>query len=322
MNNGKRFDIVLMNPPYNAGESGKGAKGEYSIESDFVNKLNKICNNVIAIYPFTRWQKREKYSKENATSGYLNEIELLDFNKTFNLNAQSKYVAIYKYDNNNFSKVTKVILNGKEYTYETYNNLEQIKDAFNELNNEYYGLKYIVEKFKDLYNKLKDKYKTMVNDGHGFIYEENRFKTASRYGINRKEKIQKGLERVKTYLKEGKYKYCLYKGSYNDAKAVPYEWHGEDPDKLFKGQICWLTNKENVKNNIKYWLSSPLPNIWIKYHLGNCNVVADGNIGIIPALDFEMDEQKFKQYVDSLNNFTKNEIKELKKFNVYNADKL
>ena len=31
---------------------------------------------------------------------------------------------------------------------------------------------------------------------------------------------------------------------------------------------------------------------------------------------------QFKQYVDSLNNFTKDEIKELKKFNVYNADKL
>ena len=36
----------------------------------------------------------------------------------------------------------------------------------------------------------------------------------------------------------------------------------------------------------------------------------------------EINEDKFKEYVDSLNKFTKDEIKELKKFNIHNADKL
>jgi hypothetical protein len=41
MNEGKRFGICLINPPYNAGkDSGNVKSGEYSIESDFINKLN------------------------------------------------------------------------------------------------------------------------------------------------------------------------------------------------------------------------------------------------------------------------------------------
>ena len=32
----------------------------------------------------------------------------------------------------------------------------------------------IIKKTKNLYDSLKSKYKTMINDGNGFIYEENR----------------------------------------------------------------------------------------------------------------------------------------------------
>jgi hypothetical protein len=35
-----------------------------------------------------------------------------------------------------------------------------------------------------------------------------------------------------------------------------------------------------------------------------------------------MPENEFKEYVDSLNNFTDKEIEELKKYKVHNADKL
>ena len=44
--------------------------------------------------------------------------------------------------------------------------------------------------------------------------------------------------------------------------------------------------------------------------------------GQIPALNFEMSEDKFKEYVDSLNDFSKEDIETLKKYNVHNADKL
>ena len=44
--------------------------------------------------------------------------------------------------------------------------------------------------------------------------------------------------------------------------------------------------------------------------------------GVIPALDFEMNESEFKKYVDSLNDFTKEEIQVLKDNKIHNADKL
>ena len=62
--------------------------------------------------------------------------------------------------------------------------------------------------------------------------------------------------------------------------------------------------------------------LWRKYIFGNGGGTNGCHYGEIPALDFEMNEDKFKEYVDSLNKFTKDDIKELKKFNIHNADKL
>lgn len=37
-----KFDYIVGNPPYNAGKSSGFKSGEYSIESDIVNRMNKI----------------------------------------------------------------------------------------------------------------------------------------------------------------------------------------------------------------------------------------------------------------------------------------
>lgn len=318
-NDGRRFDVCLMNPPYNA--PGDSKSGEGSIESEFINKLNKICNYVIAVYPFSRWQKREKISKENSTGGHLEEIDIYDIHNYFDVATQWKHLGIWKYNNVKEFENTQIhdFIKDKEYNVETKDNLDNIKKVYSEITNELISVKPIIEKYKKLYDDLVSKYKTMVNDGHGFIYEENRFKGASRFGINRKNKIQRDLERVRKYLKEGRYKYCLYHGSYNG--PLFKEWKGEDPDKLFKGQLCWLTNSKTVQNNILYWTQSVLFNLWSAYYIGSrgCN---DGMFGYVPALDFEMNENDFKEYVDSLNDFTDEEIKILKDNKIYNADKL
>ena len=314
-----KWNYVIMNPPFNSGgERG----GEYSIESDFVNNLNKIVDKVIAIYPFARWQKREKLSKENSTGGHLVSLDLYEANKIFDIASQyMKYVAIWYYDNTKHYDNTVVKLDDKEWNVESYNNLKNIQDCYKDILNEYKELKSLIDKRENLYNKLIKDNKTMVNDGHGFIYEENRFKHAFRYGVDRKPKIQKKLERVKKYLKEGTYKYCLYKNSYNGPMNLKI-YNGEDPDKLFVGQVCWLTNNKTVKNNILYWLKSPLVDLWRIEKLRTEKVAADGNCGVIPALDFEMNEKDFKEYVNSLNNFNDEEVKLLKKYNINNADKL
>ena len=182
-------------------------------------------------------------------------------------------------------------------------------------------LQKIVEKTNNLYKYLKNKYKTMVNDGHGFIYEENRLQRGKNtFGVIKKDQIR--LERVKKYLKEGTYKYCLYKGSGNNYYNAVQEWKGQNPDELFNGQLCWLTNNINVKNNIKYWLECPLCDLWRKYYMNGYKMSTMCAYGCIPALNFTMNEKEFKDYVDSLNKFDKNDIKILKEKNIHNANNL
>ena len=297
-----KFDYIVGNPPYNAGKSSGFKSGEYSIESDIVNRMNKICNKQIMVYPFSRWAKREKLSKENSTSGHLISIDLYDVTETFGVTPRWKYVGVYYYDNTIISNITKISCKNEIFKIESLNNLQNIQLFYNKLSNPYRQLENIIDYTKALYDKLINNYKTMVNDHYGYIYEENRFKSAAKYGIDRKSKIQNKLERVKKYLKEGTYKYCLYKGSFYHFNSYDevQEWlNTEDPDKVFNGQICWLCNDANVRNNIKYWMESPLFDMWRRYYFGVISGVADGVYGNLPALPFNMDENAFKTFVNN-----------------------
>ena len=318
-----KFDYIVGNPPYNAGKSSGFKSGEYSIESDIVNRMNKICNKQIMVYPFSRWAKREKLSKENSTSGHLISIDLYDVTETFGVTPRWKYVGVYYYDNTIISNITKISCKNEIFKIESLNNLQNIQLFYNKLSNPYRQLENIIDYTKALYDKLINNYKTMVNDHYGYIYEENRFKSAAKYGIDRKSKIQNKLERVKKYLKEGTYKYCLYKGSFYHFNSYDevQEWlNTEDPDKVFNGQICWLCNDANVRNNIKYWMESPLFDMWRRYYFGVISGVADGVYGNLPALPFNMDENAFKTFVNNLYIFTEEDKSILREMNIHNID--
>ena len=316
-----KFDYIIGNPPYNAGQSSGFKSGEYSIESDIVNRMNKICNKQIMVYPFSRWAKREKLSKENSTSGHLISIDLYDVTETFGVKPRWKYVGVYYYDNTIISNITKISCKNEIFKIESLNNLQNIQFFYSKLSNPYRQLENIIDYTKVLYDKLINNYKTMVNDHYGYIYEENRFKSAAKYGIDRKSKIQNKLERVKKYLKEGTYKYCLYKVSFNNSYNEVKEWlNTEDPDKVFNGQICWLCNDVNVRNNIKYWMESPLFDMWRRYYFGNAVAVADGVYGNMPALPFDMDENAFKTFVNNLYIFTEEDKTILREMNIHNID--
>ena len=318
-----KFDYIVGNPPYNAGKSSGFKSGEYSIESDIVNRMNKICNKQIMVYPFSRWAKREKLSKENSTSGHLISIDLYDVTETFGVTPRWKYVGVYYYDNTIISNITKISCKNEIFKIESLNNLQNIQLFYNKLSNPYRQLENIIDYTKALYDKLINNYKTMVNDHYGYIYEENRFKSAAKYGIDRKSKIQNKLERVKKYLKEGTYKYCLYKGSFYHFNSYDevQEWlNTEDPDKVFNGQICGLCNDANVRNNIKYWMESPLFDMWRRYYFGVISGVADGVYGNLPALPFNMDENAFKTFVNNLYIFTEEDKTILREMNIHNID--
>ena len=47
MNNGKKFDVILMNPPY-----GSDKTGDRYLHFKFVDKILEICDKSIIIMPF------------------------------------------------------------------------------------------------------------------------------------------------------------------------------------------------------------------------------------------------------------------------------
>ena len=313
MNNGKKFDVVLMNPPY-----GDKSSGGMFLDMQFVKKCNNISKTQISIHPANRWISNTKIGKSNAESKHLKELEILDGNKAFNISTNWKWLGIFVYNNDVNYDTTNIIFNGSEDVLNL--NYDDRVKYWNEIMFSD-KLGNIIKKTKNLYDSLKSKYKTMINDGNGFIYEENRLQRGKKkYNINKKDQI--GLSRVKKYLKEKTYKYCIYKGSGNHDYDEVQEWDGQDPDNIFNGQICWLTNKENVKNNIKYWLECPLCDLWRRFYMNGFKLVSMCAYGVIPALDFEMNESEFKKYVDSLNDFTKGEIQVLQDNKIHNTYKL
>ena len=69
-------------------------------------------------------------------------------------------------------------------------------------------------------------------------------------------------------------------------------------------------------------MECPLFDMWRKYYFGFSKFAACLNYIHLPALNFNQPENKFKEYVDSLNKFNKKEIEELKKYKIHNANKL
>ena len=76
MNNGKKFDICLMNPPYKGG----------SLELKFLEQAIKISDNVVSIQPIAWLQDPKNYENEkskfnkynNTIVNYINDVEYIE----------------------------------------------------------------------------------------------------------------------------------------------------------------------------------------------------------------------------------------------------
>lgn len=311
----KKFDICLMNPPY--------SNKEQFLDMKFVEEVNKICDVVISVQPGQKFISGTSTINKIMSGNNFKEFEIFNANDAFNISTLWKYGGIYLYDNKNSYDTLKVTdINGET------SNIEKTKEArtdFYNLTRFVGNIRKIINNKKELYNTLINDNKTMVNDlSNKLIYYDVELNRGKRFGVTRKNPNY-NLQFVKDCLKDKKYKYCLYLGSFNSEEyAKPKEWNGENPDELFKKQVCWLTNSNTIKNNIKYWMASTLFDLWRRWFLnGRYRVNRIGcYYGFLPALDFEMNENDFKEYVDSLNDFTEEEIKILKENNIHNADKL
>ena len=306
----KHFDICLMNPPYSSIENGA------SLDIKFLDEVTNISDRVISIQPAKMASKMKIY-RRYFDRKHIKSIELISPKDAFGIASLGswKYVGIYDIDSNNtYDNIIFYIDNDEKNIKNDESSLIEFVESFDTSKQK---IKKLAKKYEKLYNDLLQRYKPLTIDNDDFIYEENHPPRGYAAKVIKKT-YQTKLNRVKEYLKSGKYKYCIYKGSFNN--DIVNEWDGSDPDKIFKGQICWLTNKENVKNNLLYWLNCTLFNMWRETYLdrgANCYIY-----NLLPALNFNQNEKDFKEYVDSLTKFDNEDIKILKEYNIKNVDKL
>ncbi len=307
-----KFDVCLMNPPY-----GDANNGGMFLDQQFVKRslsFSKIC---VAVFP-NRFASKTNIGEFLMSNRRLRSIDFYDAYDMFKINTRWKWVGVYTYmEYPEYEKIQCTNVKG---------DIENVDRDFNSRSNYIKSFRFskdaiqLIDKLYPLYKNLMMEYHTMVNDTEDYIYEENELSRGKKLANVTKSNNVK-LNRVKDYLKSGKYKYCLYTGSYNNEYKKFQEWRGEDPDKLFGGQICWLTNKQNVKDNIKYWLEYPICDFWRKFYFVDTS--AKGcRYGLIPALDFNQDTELFKEYVNDLYKFNDDEIKILKENNIHNVDLL
>ena len=301
-----KFDYIVGNPPF-------GTREHTNLDVKCLNHIINNGNKIIWIMPFAinsnNSDRKKLYSSNN-----IKKITLVDPNKSFNISVFIKNLGIFELDTNKqYSHISIVDLNNNESMIENTKEGRYICHINTLFNKKFVN---VVNKTTNIYKDLHNKYKRMIDDTEYFIYEENqvfRNKTG--------KKGQSKLERVKKYLKEGTYKYCLYKGSFNHSYDEVQEWlNTEDPDKVFNGQICWLCNDANVRNNIKYWMESPLFDMWRKYYFGDAKPANCCIYGLLPALPFDMDENTFKTFVNNLYIFTEEDKKILREMNIHNID--
>ena len=301
-----KFDYIVGNPPF-------GTREHTNLDVKCLNHIINNGNKIIWIMPFSIASKSSN-RKKLYNSNNIKKITLVDPNKSFSICTNYKYLGIFELDTNKYYyHISIVDLNNNESVIENTKEGRYICHINTLFNKKFVN---VVNKTTNIYKDLHNKYKRMIDDTEYFIYEENQV-FRNKTGKNGQSK----LERVKKYLKEGTYKYCLYKGSFNNSYDEVQEWlNTEDPDKVFNGQICWLCNNANVRNNIKYWMESPLFDMWRRYYFGNIGGVADGVYGKLPALPFDMDENKFKTFVNNLYIFTEEDKKILREMNIHNID--
>lgn len=301
-----KFDYVIANPPY-------GSYKSNNLDAKCINYVIDNAKKLVVIMPF-HINSCVASRKKLYESKHISRISLVDPYKSFNISVYFKYLGIFEIDTTKeYDKITIVDIDKNEFTIDNTKEGRDLCNAITIYNRDFVD---IMQKTIPIYNKLHNTYKRMIDDSDYFIYEENevgRHKTGKKY--------QHKLERVKKYLKEGTYKYCLYKGSFNNDYDEVQEWTKDvNPDELFNGQICWLCNDDNVYNNMKYWMNSPLFDFWRRYTFGDRKDAHKCNYYTLPALPFNMDENEFKTYVNNLYVFSEAEKEVLRKFNVHNID--
>ena len=274
MNNGRKFDICLMNPPY-ANHPGDG------LYVKFLNKCINITNNLISINPdgpitghgsgsLAKYAFKE--FRENLDS-YNFDIELID-GKQFDAAIKSN-ICIIKFDRN---KDHNIHLN--------YYGHEEDFDKQKDINIFFYN-DYLVEFDKKIRKYVKE---------NGCI--EDHMKLTAGYGDFVKSKLKEinpDKSKLFVYFLKPNASFPYAKMKKNDLDKVK-EYNDEDQ---YKKSMCYVEFDKSEKNkaeNFLNYLDSDLVKLCIKFSTLS-NIQNINRYTIIPWLDFSKsytDEELFE----------------------------
>ena len=241
-NNGNKFDIVLMNAPY-----------DKSMHLKFLEKTIKIADKVVSIQP-CRWlqetvsknKKNSQYNKyKQSISEHIKDFEIIDFDTVLKLfNVQSTELAIY-YCNKE---------GGYDYNKISSNNIvEKVLD-------------YIENNLCDIENNKKDGYRVRISKISGMakikknvvlkdiVFKDGKYNDKWWYNYYQKNGSSKQTEEITASIK-----FNTEKEGYNFIKSfktdfVKYiESHLITDVSVNEHKILWMGNAKHPRTgNIGY----------------------------------------------------------------------
>ena len=119
MSDGKKFDVVIMNPPYGVGK-------DMQIYIGFINKVLEISNKSVNITPSNAFFSNRKKGKNDILRKNINEfkpeLDILDWKEFKDVSAQSD-ACISVFDTKNIPEKIKIIINSHEKYFTDQNSM-------------------------------------------------------------------------------------------------------------------------------------------------------------------------------------------------------
>lgn len=269
-NNGKRFDIVLMNPPYDNG-----------LGNSFLDKVIDISNKICTIQPTSFIVgKKQKVSIIKKINNYEVNIDKIDGNKSFEgvgyLNGEVGIIYINKFGDK------EIIYNGKK-----------ISSEINELR--HYSDDPLFIEFYNIVNKIYNKNNASAHVKLFWEMNEEQFKEYENKYIIRIPAFVKGYKLLSSELGLG-----LFKDLKNKVTVK-----GRGGNKMSFLKIGFAFNTKNEMNNCYNYLRTDFINACC-YLIKTTMHTDRGELKYIPWFDFsddhfnksprEIDDWLFKKY--------------------------
>ena len=248
MNNGKKFDICLQNPPYSGKRYGDG------LYIDFINKSLEISDKLISINPLglliTKGKGGALKNKSNKITSYIDEFkpEIEVINNIFDAGIKSDICIISFINKNNQITIKK---NNKIYKFDNFDDIDFSSNYLKEFKSKLFKFmigedikEYIHLKYPKIYTKSQE-----IKIKHDNIYNHLNFNGGEPYAkmnaILNKNPNKDSLF-IYLYKINAAFEGILYKSLTYD-NAIKY-----DENVFKKGSLLYITLNKNELEKSKH----------------------------------------------------------------------